>query len=159
MSIEEISIDLEAKGYSRINNITVLSARVIDENKNALIELTLADNVEGINNKQEKISTNVIYTSAYHLAKVLKENEDMAFASYTFIKRPKGFEVIMKGIQIDLIQQFVTVGELYKYPFTEKEIEGIVFEKDMIINHVVKLTPSNLTLKLLEQLGLKMLGL
>lgn len=159
MLIEEICKELESKGYSRINNIIVLSARVIDENKNALIELTLADNVKGINSKQEKINTNVIYSSVYHLAKVIRENEQIAFAYNSLVERPKGFEVIMKGTQIDLIQQFVTAGELYKYPFTEKEIEGVVFEKDMIINHVVKLSPSNLTLELLDQLALKMLGL
>lgn len=100
----------------------------------------------------------VVFSSAYAFAGMLKENDDLAFVANDTIVNPKLVSLLTIGGTIDIIQQFVPVGEEYVNPFSS-DPEPIVFEHDVIINHIVGMKPGKTGLKFLDKYMDKMMDM
>lgn len=163
-TFSQVIKDLLANGYKRIVNIRVKSAKVTEKDNYTMVSLTLDKPISGYVSDEdgifEKGETNVIFASTYSLAATLKESDDTAFAANTLVENPKGFEVILAGAHIDIIQQEVSADELYVNPFSSRsEDEGEALGHDTIINHIVSINPSSNARDLLKLMALKMMGI
>lgn len=100
----------------------------------------------------------VVFSSAYAFAGMLKENDDLAFVANDTIINPKLVSLLAIGGTIDIIQQFIPVGEEYVNPFSS-DPEPIVFEHDVIINHIIGMKPGKTGLKFLDKYMDKMMDM
>ena len=163
-SFKDICNEIVANGGTRIRGVKVRSCKITEQDNYTMISLTLERKVKGYRTDEttgifEEGETNVIFTSSYSLASVLKNNEDLAFCANSLVENPRGFEVVMSGATIDVIQQPVAADELYKNPFSSSNAEGVALGHDTIINHIVDIKPSNRALAVLDRMALAMLGL
>lgn len=163
-TFKDICNQIVAEGGTRLRGIKVRSCKITEQDNYTMVSLTLERKVRGYRADEttgifEEGDTNVIFTSSYSLASVLKNNEDLAFCANSLVENPKGFEVILSGATIDVIQQPVAADELYKNPFSANATEGVALGHDTIINHIVDIKPSNRALAVLDRLALAMLGI
>lgn len=163
-SYKDICNELVANGAKRIKGLVVKSVKVTEQDTYVMISLTLDKQVEGYRADEEtgifeKGMTNIIFSSSYSLAAVIKNNEEIAFAANSLVDNPKGFEVALSGASIDIIQQPVAADEMYKNPFSTRDSDGVAFGHDTIINHIVNIVPSKVAMRRLDALALSLLGL
>lgn len=163
-TFKDICNEIVAEGGTRIKGIKVRSCKITEQDNYTMVSLTLERKVRGYRADEttgifEEGDTNVIFTSSYSLASVLKNNEDLAFCANSLVENPRGFEVVLSGATIDIIQQPVAADELYKNPFSSSNAEGVALGHDTIINHIVDIKPSNRALTVLDRMALAMLGL
>lgn len=163
-TVSQVVKDLLANGCKRFVNMRVKTAKVTEKDSYVMVSLTLDKPVPGYRADEdgvfEKGETNIIFASTYSLAATLKENDDTAFAANNLVENPKGFEVILAGAKIDIVQQEVAADELYVNPFSSRsEEDGEALGHDTIINHIVSITPSDRAMRLLDAMALKMLGI
>ena len=115
--------------------------------------------VNNIDTDEYELGKNtVVFSSAYAFAGMLKENDDLAFVANDTILNPKLVSLLTIGGTIDIIQQVVPVGEEYVNPFSS-DSEPIVFEHDVIINHIVGMKPGKTGLKFLDKYMDKMMDM
>lgn len=163
-SFKDICNEIIAEGGTRVRGLKVRSCKITEQDNYTMVSLTLERKVRGYRADEttgifEEGLTNVIFTSSYSLASVLKNNEDLAFCANSLVENPRGFEVVLSGATIDIIQQPVAADELYKNPFSSSNAEGVALGHDTIINHIVDIKPSNRALTVLDRMALAMLGL
>lgn len=163
-SFKDICNEIVANGGTRIKGIKVRSCKVTEQDNYTMISLTLDRKVKGYRANEdtgifEEGMTNVIFSSSYSLASVIKNDAEIAFCANSLVENPRGFEVVMSGATIDIIQQPVSEDELYKNPFSTSSAEGVALGHDTIINHVVNIVPSNRAMAVLDKMALAMLGL
>ena len=155
---------LIASGCKRINNVRIKNVNCTEKDNYTMISLTLANQVKGFVSEDGGITykegmTNVIFSSTYSLASVIKNDEDLAFCANTLVESPNAFEVVLSGATIDIIQQPVAADELYKNPFSTSDSEGVALGHDTIINHVINIVPSKRAMAVLDRVALSMFGL
>ena len=163
-TFKDICNEIVANGGSRLRGIKVRSCKITEQEKYTMVSLTLERKVKGYRANEdtgifEEGDTNVIFSSSYSLASVLKNNEDLAFCANSLVENPKGFEVVLSGATIDIIQQPVAADELYKNPFSTNDSEGVALGHDTIINHVINIVPSKRAMGVLDRVALSMFGL
>lgn len=163
-SFKDICNEIVANGGTRIRGIKVRSCKITEQENYTMVSLTLERKVKGYRANEdtgifEEGMTNVIFSSSYSLASVLKNNEDLAFCANTLVENPNAFEVVLSGATIDIIQQPVAANELYKNPFSTSDSEGVNLGHDTIINHVVNIVPSKRAMAVLDRVALSMFGL
>ena len=163
-TFKDICNEIVANGGTRLRGIKVRSCKITEQENYTMISLTLERKVKGYRANEdtgifEEGETNVIFSSSYSLASVLKNNEDLAFCANSLVENPKGFEVVLSGATIDIIQQPVAADELYKNPFSTNDSEGVALGHDTIINHVVNIVPSRRAMVVLDKVALSMFGL
>lgn len=163
-SFKDICNEIVANGGTRIRGIKVRSCKITEQENYTMVSLTLERKVKGYRANEdtgifEEGMTNVIFSSSYSLASVLKNNEDLAFCANTLVENPSAFEVVLSGSTIDIIQQPVAADELYKNPFSTTDSEGVSLGHDTIINHVVNIVPSKRAMAVLDRVALSMFGL
>ena len=137
---------------------------VAEQENYTMVSLTLERKVKGYRANEdtgifEEGDTNVIFSSSYSLASVLKNNEDLAFCANTLVENPNAFEVVLSGATIDIIQQPVAADELYKNPFSTSDSEGVSLGHDTIINHIINIVPGRRAMAVLDRVALSMFGL
>lgn len=82
--------------------------------------------------------TNLVYSSNFGLAGMLKEDEEKSWMANSVVEHPTVINLLFNGGSIDIIQHIVPAGEAYHNPFTTKENpEDVVFDNETIINYVV----------------------
>lgn len=163
-TFKDICNEIVANGGTRIRGIKVRSCKITEQDNYTMVSLTLERKVKGYRANEdtgifEESDTNVIFSSSYSLASVLKNNEDLAFCANSLVESPKGFEVVLSGATIDIIQQPVAADELYKNPFSTSGSEGVNLGHDTIINHVVNIVPCKRAMMVLDKVALSMFGL
>lgn len=163
-TFKDICNEIVANGGTRIRGIKVRSCKITEQDNYTMVSLTLERKVKGYRANEdtgifEESETNVIFSSSYSLASVLKNNEDLAFCANSLVESPKGFEVVLSGATIDIIQQPVAADELYKNPFSTSGSEGVSLGHDTIINHVVNIVPCKRAMMVLDKVALSMFGL
>ena len=163
-TFKDICNEIVANGGIRLRGIKVRSCKITEQENYTMVSLTLERKVKGYRANEdtgifEEGDTNVIFSSSYSLASVLKNNEDLAFCANSLVENPKGFEVVLSGATIDIIQQPVAADELYKNPFSTTDSEGVSLGHDTIINHVVNIVPSRRAMAFLDRVALSMFGL
>ena len=163
-TFKNICNEIVANGGIRIKGIKVRSCKITEQENYTMVSLTLERKVKGYRANEdtgifEEGETNVIFSSSYSLASVLKNDEDLAFCANSLVENPKGFEVVLSGATIDIIQQPVAADELYKNPFSTSNAEGVALGHDTIINHIINIVPSRRAMAVLDRMALAMLGL
>lgn len=163
-SFKDICNEIVANGGTRIRGIKVRSCKITEQENYTMVSLTLERKVKGYRANEdtgifEEGMTNIIFSSSYSLASVLKNNEDLAFCANTLVENPSAFEVVLSGATIDIIQQPVAADELYKNPFSTSDSEGVNLGHDTIINHVVNIVPCKRAMTVLDRVALSMFGL
>ena len=163
-TFKNICNEIVANGGIRIKGIKVRSCKITEQDNYTMVSLTLERKVKGYRANEdtgifEEDETNVIFSSSYSLASVLKNDEDLAFCANSLVENPKGFDVVLSGATIDIIQQPVAADELYKNPFSTSNAEGVALGHDTIINHIINIVPSRRAMAVLDRMALAMLGL
>lgn len=163
-TFKDICNEIVANGGTRIKGIKVRSCKITEQENYTMVSLTLERKVKGYRANEdtgifEEGMTNVIFSSTYSLASVLKNDEDLAFCANTLVESPNAFEVVLSGATIDIIQQPVAADELYKNPFSTSDSEGVALGHDTIINHVINIVPSKRAMTVLDRVALSMFGL
>lgn len=163
-TFKDICNEIVANGGKRIKGIKVRSCKITEQENYTMVSLTLERKVKGYRANEdtgifEEGDTNVIFSSSYSLASVLKNNEDLAFCANTLVENPNAFEVVLSGATIDIIQQPVAADELYKNPFSTSDSEGVSLGHDTIINHVINIVPCKRAMTVLDRVALSMFGL
>lgn len=143
------------KKYGRIITRTVKNFNFEVLDNYTRISFTLREPVKAyvLNVEKDEYEigkSNVIFNSAYAFAGVLKENEDLAFTANDTIVNPKLTSLLTIGGTIDIIQQEVLEGEEYINIFSS-DPEPIVFDHDVIINHIVGFKPGKTGLKFVDR--------
>ena len=163
-TFKDICNEIVANGGKRIKGIKVRSCKITEQENYTMVSLTLERKVKGYRANEdtgifEEGDTNVIFSSSYSLASVLKNNEDLAFCANTLVENPNAFEVVLSGATIDIIQQPVAADELYKNPFSTSDSEGVSLGHDTIINHIINIVPGRRAMAVLDRVALSMFGL
>ncbi len=141
----------------KVKNVNVTALESYDR-----VAITLTSNVKGYVADEENVGeykegeTNVIFVSNYSIVSNLRENEDIAFAGNWLIQHKNALNVVLAGATIDLVQEAVTAGEVYKNPFSENPTESIVAH-DAYYNHVYNIRLSARGHSAIEKIADKML--
>lgn len=118
------------------------------------VSFTLRENVKGFRANEDGDfvlgGTNIIFSSIYAIAAMLKEDDELAWLGNEVITNPKLLNLLCSSATIEIIQQKVEEGEEYINPFASNP-EPITFEHDTIINHIVGITLSKVGEKVLEK--------
>ena len=118
------------------------------------VSFTLRENVKGFRANEDGDfvlgGTNIIFSSIYAIAAMLKEDDELAWLGNEVITNPKLLNLLCSSATIEIIQQKVEEGEEYINPFASNP-EPITFDHDTIINHVVGITLSKIGEKVMEK--------
>lgn len=163
-TFKDICNEIVANGGTRIRGVKVRSCKITEQDNYTMVSLTLERKVKGYRANEdtgifEEGETNVIFSSSYSLASVIKNDPEIAFCANSLVENPRGFEVVLSGATIDIIQQPVAADEFYKNPFSSSSAEGVALGHDTIINHIVNIVPSKRAMAVLDRMALAMLGL
>lgn len=152
-SVRDIIRNLIADGATRINKLKIKNANYDPnyEDKDYIrVSLTLDRKVPGFvavmdNNGNitgyEYGLTNVIYTSTFALAAVLKENEEFSWLANHIVNKPKALTLLFNGATIDILQRQIAKNTPVVNPFsTQTNKEWPVYDHDMIANDVITIT-------------------
>ena len=123
------------------------------------VSFTLREPVKSYQYKDDDFvltGSNVIFTSIYAIAGMLKEDDDLAFVANDVITNPKLLNLLAITGQIEIIQQEVKEGEEYVNPFSS-DPEPTTFDHDVIINHIISLKPGKVGLKFVDKYMDKMM--
>lgn len=152
-SVHDIIRNLITDGATRINRLKIKNVNYDKdyEDKNHIrVTITLDRKVPGYvpimdNNGNitgyEKGMTNLIYTSTFALAAVLKENEDFSWLANHIVDKPKALTLIFNGATIDVLQREFPKGTPVINPFsTNSNKEWPIYDHDITVNDVINIT-------------------
>lgn len=125
------------------------------------VSFTLREPVKAYQYKDDEFvltGSNVIFTSIYAIAGMLKEDDDLAFLANDVITNPKLLNLLAVTGQAEIIQQEVKEGEEYVNPFASNP-EPTTFDHDVIINHIISLKPGKVGLKFVDRYMDKMMDI
>lgn len=156
-----------AQLMSEEKNVTMKNIKIKNVNVTAMesydrVAITLASNVKGYIPDPDNVGeykegeTNVIFVSNYSIVSNLRENEDIAFAGNWLIAHKNALNVVLSGATIDIVQEAVTTGQMYKNPFSDNGTESVVAH-DGYYNHVFNIRLSARGLAAIEKIADKML--
>jgi len=162
METKEIIAQLIKEGAKEVRNLTIKNVTVTPMDSYVRLGITLDQEVKGYktadDGTQVESTTKIIFVSAFTIAALLKEDDNAAFAANHLVKHPDAMAMIMSRAKIDIIQQSVEAGVEYKNPFASEESETTIFDHNIIVNHVTKITLSDFGIKRLDKLADMMLG-
>lgn len=160
---KQVVAELLAKGCNKIAGIRVRSSIVTPKDNYVMVSLSLERGIPGYVSDGEGIFTKgetaTVFASSYSIASVLKDNDETAWVANQLIQNPKGFEVILAGAKVDLVQEEVAADEIYKNPFNSSDVDGQSLGHDTIINHVVKIEICQKAKQMLNMLAMNMMGI
>lgn len=155
--------ELMARGCKKFSNCRIKNVNFTEKDNYTMVSFTLASLVRGYvsNGNGEYIlgQTNTIFTSLYAIVGAIKEDENMAWMANALLQNPSALNLILNGANVDILQQDVISGEMYVNPFSSKtEEEGVPYDHDLIINHVIGFKLSKTGEKMADKLADKLLG-
>lgn len=160
---KQVVAELLAKGCNKIAGIRVRSSIVTPKDNYVMVSLSLERGIPGYVSDGDGVFTKgetaTVFASSYSIASVLKDNNETAWAANQLIQNPKGFEVILAGAKVDLVQEEVSADEIYKNPFSSSDVERQSLGHDTIINHVVKIEICQKAKQMLNMLAMNMMGI
>lgn len=154
---------LIANGCKRVNSIRIKNVNATEKDNYTMISFTLASPIRGYSideNGNYKLGmTNTLFTSLYAITGAMKEDEDLGWMANTLLQNPQALNLILNGATVDIIQQDIVSGEEYTNPFSTKDDnEPVVYDHDLIINHVIGFKLSKIGQKMSDKLVDKLLG-
>ena len=164
-SFKQIIKNLMSTGNCRrLSDIRIKNINTEEQDNYTRVSFTLQDKIPARVSKDEGLTfedgeRNVLFSSTYALAGVLKEDENLAWLANHLRENPKAINVILNGGSIDILQQRVAEGEKYHNPFTTREeVEDTVFDHDTIVNYIIGVRLSKTGAKFADMLAVKMMG-
>lgn len=136
--VAKLSANKENKTYRglKVRNVVVN----LDDEEYPRITLVLNQEVAGYVLEGEKYvlgTTKNVFTTAFNIAGVLKEDEATAMLGNYVVRNPKVAENLLSGATINLVQIPVKAGEEYRNPFTTRvDAEAYVSDHDWLSNCV-----------------------
>lgn len=166
---KQVINELLAAGCKKFVNIKVKTAKVTEkEDRNGepyyMISLNLSTDVPAYVADEDgvfvKSVNNIIFTSSFSLNAIIRENEEISWCVNQLNRNPHGFEVLLAGASIDIIQEEVSGDEIYVNPFSNRKVDedAQVYGHDAIINHIISIKPSAKATKLLDMIAIRMLA-
>ena len=149
-SREDIIKELIASGNAkRLNNLTVKNVVATEFDTHALLTFVVKEFVIGDTRDANEVDafgqpvvklgkTHNVQTSSYAVAGVMKDAAKLAIFATDVVDTPQVANMLFVGAKIDVVMQFVAAGEEYVNPFASNP-EPVVFERDKMIHHIVKL--------------------
>lgn len=149
-SREDIIKELIASGNAkRLNNLTVKNVVATEFDTHALLTFVIKEFVIGDTRDANEVDafdqpvvklgkTHNVQTSSYAVAGVMKDAAKLAIFATDVVDTPQVANMLFAGAKIDVVMQFVATGEEYVNPFASNP-EPVVFERDKMIHHIVKL--------------------
>ena len=137
--VAKLSANKENKTYRglKVRNVIVN----LDDEELPRITLVVNQDIDGYVAKDDGYvlgKTRNIFTSAFALAGVLKEDENVAVMANHLIQNPKVAETLFSGAYINVIQVPVKSGAEYRNPFSTKDdVDAYVSDHDWFSNLVV----------------------
>lgn len=155
--------ELIARGCKKLSNCRIKNVNFTEKDSYTMVSFTLASPVRGYvsNGNGEYVlgQTNTIFTSLYAIVGAIKEDENMAWMANALLQNPSALNLILNGANVDILQQDVISGEMYVNPFSSKtEEEGVPYDHDLIINHVIGFKLSKTGERMADKLADKLLG-
>lgn len=98
-----------------------------------------------------KENTNVVFSSAYAIAGLLKEKDELAWLGNVILANPNSMNLLFSAAELTIIQQEVASGEEYTNPFSTNA-DPTTHDYDWIVNHVVDIKLSKVGEKVYEKL-------
>lgn len=164
MEKKEVINALLAAGAEPVKNLKVKNVTVTPKENYVRIALTVDKPVKGMVSNDdgatyEEGETKVIFVSLYSITSILKDNDDAAFAVNHIIANPDSLSVVMSRSTVNILQERVTKGQVYKNPWSDSDEEGTVFDHDTIINHITDITLSDFGIRKLDKIADALLGI
>lgn len=129
-------------------NVKVKTAKVTEMTGYFMVNLTVNKELRAMVSDGEDFvegTRNIVFSSNFALGGVIKNTDNIAWIGNSLVENAKVFEAIMAGATIDIVNQPVSAGEIYKNPFSTTNAEGSRFEHDTFINHIVGIRVNNET--------------
>lgn len=152
--VAKLSANKDNKTYRglKVRNVIVN----LDDDELPRITLIVNSDIDGYVEKDGAYvagKTHNVFTSAFALAAVLKENEETAMMANYIVRNPKVAETLFSGAIINLVQVPVKSGAEYVNPFTTKtDAEAYVSDHDWISNLVVAVKLGTVGNKVIDRL-------
>jgi len=161
MEKQEIVNKMLQNGAIKVKELTIKNVTVTVKDEYTRLGISLDKSVDafvkGENEEYTKGKSNIIFSSTFAVASLLKDDDEAAFAANHLITHPDAMGMILSRATITIVQQEVKSGEEYTNPFSE-DAEPVTFDHDVIINHIVDIKLSDFGKRLLDKLADKMLG-
>lgn len=141
--------------YGKPKKVTVKNVNFEHLDTYCRVSFTLRQNLPAYVNKGGdefvKDEHNVIFSSTYAVAGVMKETDDYAFTGNIIVGKPDVMNLIFSAATLSIIQQEVAANEEYVNPFSK---DGEPTKKDYpwIVNHIVDVELSKVGLKVVDRL-------
>lgn len=167
---ETIKKLMSLKNVHRFNNLRVknVNLKENEDNDSVRVTFTIVQKVPGYvpvvnpetGETERKIAeTNIIYSSNFAIAAMLKEDDEKSWMANSIVEHPQVLNLLMNGGTIDVLQHIVPAGEPYHNPFTTKEHpEDVVFDNETIINYVIQFRFGRTGLNFANKLADKLMG-
>lgn len=136
--VAKLSANKDNKTYRglKVRNVVVN----LDDEEYPRITLVLNQEVDGYVLEGDNYvlgKTKNVFTTAYNIAGILKEDEATAMLGNYVVRNPKVAENLLSGATINLVQVPVKTGEEYRNPFTTRsDADAYVSDHDWISNLV-----------------------
>ena len=159
---KQVIAELLAAGNPMRKNLRVRSVTVTEQPNYVMVSLTLDEPVEGyVANEEtgvfERGETRTVFTSSFTLVNVMRDDDTLAWAATSLRESPQGFQVILAGAKVNIIEQEVAADEVFVDPFSAKGTPR-VFGHDTIIHHVVGIKLCSTGMRLLDMYAMKLMG-
>lgn len=163
VSYQNVIKKLIASGCKRINSVRIKNVNYTEKDNYTMISLTLAKNVRGYVSEDEGVTfelgeTNVIFTSLFAIVGALKEDEELGWMGNVLLENPQALNLILNGSTVDIIQQEIEQGVEFTNPFSNGTPEPLVYDHNIIINHIVGFKLGKTGEKMSNRLADKLMG-
>lgn len=132
---------IKAEGNIYYRNVRVKTAKVTELENYFMVNLTVVKDLRAMvaneNGEFVEGTRNIVFSSNYALGGVIKNTENIAWIGNKLVENAKVFEAVLAGAKIDIINQPVKAGEMYRNPFSTRKDNETEFEHDTFINHIV----------------------
>ena len=102
--------------------------------------------------------SNVVITSLFAVAAVLRDNDKCSFAVNHILENPKSLELLLSRGSIDVILEPVSAGTEYVNPWSDNA-SPVVFDHDTILCHVVNIQPGPMADMAIDAIAKNLLGI
>lgn len=163
MEHKEVVALLLQKGCERIKGVKVKNVTVTTLDEYTRLGITIDKKIPSFIAKDdgtyEEGEHNVVFISTYAISSLMKEDDDAAFAANYCVLHPQTFNLVLSRATIEIVQERVNKDEEYRNPFADEKTETVVFDHDVIINHVVDIKFSDFGKKALDKIADKMMDM
>lgn len=138
---KQICKDLILTGGKRINDLKVKNINFEGKDNYTRVTFTVNKNIPAylLNNETmqyELGENNIIFTSLFAIAGMLKEYEDLSWLANTILDNPKALNILFNGSSIDIIQIEYPANSDVINPFSKGE-KVTQYDHNVIVNYIV----------------------